>query len=90
MQEKHPKLKEPIDLSLLENPPDCIHLLSEQDIKEAIFSFPKGLAPGPTQLRPQHLVDALKSALRFDFLLQITAVCNLLEQGIAPTILSTH
>ena len=64
------------------------HLLTEKQIQMAIVSFPKGSAPGPTSLRPQHLLDALKSNLRFDYLQQLTGISNTLTQGKAPAILS--
>ena len=39
MQEKHPSARHPLDMSSIENPPDGVHLLAENDVKEAIFSF---------------------------------------------------
>ena len=86
MKIKHPKSNTKSTC----NPKTCneTHLLTEKQVSSSLFTFPKGSAPGPTSLRPQHLIDALNSNIRYDFLEQLTGVCNILAQGKAPKVLA--
>ena len=86
MKVKHPKSN---TMSTC-NPKTCneTHLPTDKQVSSSLFTFPKGSAPGPTSLRPQHLIDALNSNIRYDFLEQLTGVCNILAQGKAPKVLA--
>eukprot|EP00666_Eupelagonemidae_sp_cell4sb_P018124 gene18124-biopygen33237 len=59
-------------------------------VRKAIRGFPRGTAPGPSGLRAQHLLDALKTAHGDEMLEQVTAMTNVLAQGRAPRELAPH
>ena len=54
------------------------------EVDKALKAFPRGSAPGPTGLRPQHLKDALAPGLRDEVLRQTTKLVNLMARGEAP------
>lgn len=60
-------------------PPDLV----PDVVAQAVRSFPAGTAPGPSQLRPQHLLEACAAGVTDGFLDQLTAVVNLLARGAA-------
>ena len=53
-------------------------------------SFPWGSAAGPTGLRAQHLLNAVSSAHADEAIEQLTAICNLLARGEAPSFLAAY
>eukprot|EP00971_Amphidinium_carterae_P069156 1368783-Amphidinium_carterae.1 len=62
MQAKHPQAREEDlyarrDLRVVSAA--AVQPVSKEQIRKAITSFPKGSAPGPCGLKPQHLKDAL-------------------------------
>lgn len=85
----HPARKFAIRAPVVENPPSlgC----GADHIEKAIKSFPKGSAPGPDGLRPQHLKDLLKFQRKQDPLKVNKVLCrplNLLLSGKAPKTLA--
>ena len=60
------------------------------EVDKVLRAFPRGSAPGPTGLRPQHLKDALApglrdEVLRDEVLRQTTKLVNLMARGEAPS-----
>ena len=91
MREKHPLAQGAPDLSDLAAPGR--NQVPEFDgalVKKMLKSFSRGTAPGPTGLRAQHLVDAVRSAHGDEAMEQITSLCNLLARGDAPEFLTQY
>ncbi len=84
LQSKHPT--PPPDRQPVPPPPDTEPLqLSESNIRALISTFPAGSAGGPDGLRPQHLLELIKSAEAGPALVSsVTALTNLLLNGICP------
>ena len=66
-----------VQLSDLPPPPE----IAVETVARALKSFPAGSAPGPSGLRPQHLLEACPPGSEHGFLDQLTAVVNLLARG---------
>jgi hypothetical protein len=84
LQTKHPP--ESLDISSLPIPSRTGHLVvSENEVKKAVLSFPAGSAGGPDGLRPQHLKDLLLCRESgSDFLASLTQFVNLVLEGRCP------
>eukprot|EP00660_Eupelagonema_oceanica_P018724 gene18724-20528_t len=89
LQSKHPIADVPPDLSDLA-PPCAAPEIASDLIRKSILNFPRGSAPGPSGLRPQHLKDAIKSAHGDQCAEHITALVSLLADGAAPRQLAPH
>jgi len=59
-------------------------------VQRMINSFPRGAGAGPSALRPQHLLDAIRSSHGDEALEHLAEMCNLLAQGRAPTAAAPH
>ena len=53
-------------------------------VQRMINSFPRGAGAGPSALRPQHLLDAIRSSHGDEALEHLAEMCNHLAQGRAP------
>ena len=53
-------------------------------VRKAVAHFPRGSAPGPSGLRPQHLSDAIKTTVGDRCIEQIASLAQLLARGEAP------
>ena len=88
MKAKHPDPSVHENLRLIGLRPVSVNAsppLTTSDIKDAIRSFPRGLAAGPSGLRPQHLKDALVPGWRDEVVRHVADLTNLLSQGRAPS-----
>ena len=91
MREKHPLAQEAPDLSDLAAPSRAqVPEFDSSLIKKMLKSFPRGTAPGPTGLRAQHLMDAVRSAHGDEAIEQITSFTNLLARGDAPEFIAQY
>ena len=59
-------------------------------VAKQLRSFPKGSAPGPSGLRPQHLLDALTASSKPAVLEQLAAATSLLASGQVPVFLAPY
>eukprot|EP00666_Eupelagonemidae_sp_cell4sb_P017832 gene17832-biopygen15069 len=75
LRDKHPRAQSQPDLSDL-GPPAFSPSISVDLVRKTILAFPRGSAPGPSGLRPQHLKDAVKSVLGDECVEQITGWVN--------------
>ena len=62
----------------------------EDSVLKAIRSFPKGSAPGPSGLRPQHLKDALAPGWADEVVRELTKLVNKMAQGEIPSKAAEH
>eukprot|EP00663_Eupelagonemidae_sp_cell21sb_P000220 gene220-2251_t len=84
LRSKHPTALPP-DLSTLGKAPTAaVPEIDIETVRQAVLRFPRGSAPGPSGLRPQHLQDALKSTGGDKMLEQLSALTALLSRGEAP------
>lgn len=83
LRRMHPSVSADPDLSSF-GPAGPAPVVSPSEVKEAIFSFPRGSAPGPTGLRAQHLQDAIRSADGETAVTKVAALVSLLSRGLAP------
>lgn len=92
MRRKHPRSPQPVDTaSLPAVHPAAAPQLDAAAVEKEVRAFPRGSAPGPSGLRPQHLKDALHStAHRDEVLHQLLALVNLLAKGLAPPSVAEH
>eukprot|EP00969_Alexandrium_andersonii_P008592 374953-Alexandrium_andersonii.AAC.1 len=67
MRRKHPRSPQPVDTSSLPAVhPAAAPQLDAAAVEKEVRAFPRGSAPGPSGLRPQHLKDALHSTAHRD------------------------
>ena len=91
MRDKHPLAQEAPDLSDLAAPSRAqVPEFDSALVKKMLKSFPRGTAPGPTGLRAQHLMDAVRSAHGDEAMEQLTCLSNLLARGDAPEFLKQY
>jgi hypothetical protein len=84
MVAKHPQAP---PLTLPPQPTPQPVTFSSEQVKAAIFSFPEDTAPGPSQLKANHLKDALRTPAATPGNRVLTALTNLvntLVQGKVP------
>ena len=85
MESKHPVARAALRWEHLRPVhPAASVVVTIEDVRRAIKSFPKGSGCGPSGLRPQHLRDALVPGFEDEVLRQLTAVINILLRGEAP------
>jgi len=85
MLEKHPPSSATLTDLPAPDPQQCISV-EESEVRQAVFSFPAGLAGGPDGLRPQHIHDLLVSREAGpEFLTALTAFVNLVLAGRCPS-----
>eukprot|EP00666_Eupelagonemidae_sp_cell4sb_P017889 gene17889-biopygen41696 len=90
LRAKHPAATCAPDLTDLAPASSAVPELDSDMVRKAIRGFPRGTAPGPSGLRAQHLLDALKTMHGDEMLEQVTAMSNHLAQGKAPRELAPH
>ena len=78
----HPEALPPRHLDILDLPLPLD--IAVRLVYKMLRTFPRGSAPGPTGLRPQHILDALTPADKTALLEQLTAVVRMLATGQAP------
>ena len=89
MRAKHPAPHPDTNFPLppQENEPQPPVAVTEQDVAQAVLSFPRGSAGGPDGLLPQHLKDLISNSARFGgkkLLAALTAFTNLVLSGNTP------
>ena len=89
MRAKHPAPHPDTNFPLppQENEPQPPVAVTEQDVAQAVLSFPRGFAGGPDGLLPQHLKDLISNSARFGgkkLLAALTAFTNLVLSGNTP------
>lgn len=84
LQAKHPSARRPDLPADSEQPEAAVPGLSQEAVRDAIRSFRRGTAPGPSGLRADHLREALLSAHSDQVLVQLTDLANHLAAGRAP------
>jgi hypothetical protein len=90
LQKKHPSPSRELFFPNAFKPGDFSLIVDEQDIREAINSFPAGSSPGLDGMRPQYLKDIIslsagetgQQALR-----ALTKLCNFLLFGQLPSVI---
>ena len=86
MSQKHPRSQRPVDAtSLPAVNAAAVPQIDAASLEREVKAFPRGSAPGPSGLRPQHLKDALQTAAHRDEVLQqLLGLANLFAKGQAP------
>mgnify|MGYP002811166483 CR=1 FL=1 len=56
----------------------------DEAVRDAIRSFPRDSAGGPSGLRPQHLRDAMVPGFEDELVRQLSALANMMARGEAP------
>ena len=85
IQYKHPRARESEAArkkDLRNISPSAGLTLSSDVVLEAIRSFPRGSAGGPSGLKPQHLKDALAPGWGDEVIRHLTDLANQMSQGI--------
>jgi hypothetical protein len=88
LKKKHPSPSREIFFPDPSKPGDISLIVNEQNVREAINSFPAGSSPGLDGMRPQYLKDIIsleageagQKALR-----ALTKLCNFLLSGQLPS-----
>ena len=84
----HPQASAP-NCPLMSDLPMAARITQEM-VSDALKSFPKDSAPGPSGLRVQHILESLTPAQRDAVTEQLTAVAQLLANGDAPSDVAPH
>ena len=90
MESKHPRPASPPTLPPEPNGTPPL-IVSSAQVRDAIFSFHPGTAPGPSGLRAEHLKEALSSRAHGQaarLLVALTRLVNLMLAGKLPTLVA--
>ena len=90
LQAKHPHSPLPDLASLGVSRPGAVPEFSAEAVVQAVRSFKRASAPGPSGLRADHLRESLCTAHTDEVATHLAALCHLLARGEAPATLAPH
>ena len=90
LQAKHPHSPLPDLASLGVSRPGAVPEFSAEAVVQAVRSFKRASAPGPSGLRADHLRESLCTAHTDEVATHLAALCYLLARGEAPATLAPH